>query len=80
MRPVTHAVGAAWRGLILLVIAVVVSAIAFAGLPDHAVAYDLVQVYVPAGERVLDGMSPFPAVDDPILRQNAAYVLSLIHI
>ena len=74
MRQVTHAIGAAWRGLILLVIAVVVSAIAFAGLPDHAVAYDLVQVYVPAGERVLDGMSPFPAVDDPVLRQNAAYV------
>ena len=74
MRPVTHAVGAAWRGLILLVIAVVVSGIAFAGLPDHAVAYDLVQVYVPAGERVLDGVSPFPPVDHPVLRQNAAYV------
>ena len=74
MRPVTHAVGAAWRGLILLVIAVIVSAIAFAGLPDQAIAYDLVQVYVPAGERVLEGMSPFPAVDDPVLRQNAAYV------
>jgi len=74
MRPVTHAVGAAWRGLILLVIAVAVSAVAFAGLPDHAVAYDLVQVYVPAGERVLDGLSPFPGTDDPVLRQNAAYV------
>ena len=74
MRPVTHAVGAAWRGLILLVIAVIVSAIAFAGLPDQAIGFDLVQVYVPAGERVLDGESPFPAVDDPVLRQNAAYV------
>ncbi len=74
MRPATHALGAAWRGLILLVIAVVVSTVAFAGIPDHAVAYDLLRVYVPAGERVLDGGSPFPAPDDPVLEQNAAYV------
>ena len=74
MRQLTYAFGAAWRELILLFIALIVSVMAFAGLPDHAVAYDLVQVYVPAGERVLDAVSPFPAVDDPVLTQNGAYV------
>ncbi|MGH3133093.1 MAG: glycosyltransferase family 87 protein [Gaiellaceae bacterium] len=70
----SHAVGAAWRGFILVVVAVVVTTVALLGLEDHAVAYDLVQVYVPAGERVLEGASPFPTLDDPVLEQNAAYV------
>jgi alpha-1,2-mannosyltransferase len=74
MRQMTHAVGSTWRGLFLLTVSAIVSAVALAGLPDHAVAYDLVQVYVPASERVLDGTSPFPGVDDPVLKQNAAYV------
>jgi alpha-1,2-mannosyltransferase len=66
--------GPIWRALVLAVVALSVSAVAFLGLEDHAVAYDLVQVYVPAGERVLEGESPFPDPDDPVLHQNAAYV------
>ena len=69
-----HAAGAVWRGVVLVAVALTVSAVALLGLKDNAVAYDLVQVYVPAGERVLDGESPFPDPNDAVLRQNAAYV------
>jgi hypothetical protein len=74
MRPMIDAVGAAWRGIVLVAVALTVTVVALVGMEDHAIAYDLVQVYVPAGERVLEGESPFPRLDDPVLERNGAYV------
>jgi Glycosyltransferase family 87 len=62
------------RGWLLLAVAAAVTAMTLAGLKEKAVGFDLVQVYVPAAERVLDGVTPYPATDDPVFAGHQAYV------
>ena len=69
-----RAVGSSWRTLPILLVASAVTLLTLAGLKDEAVGFDLVTVYVPAAERVLDGDSPFPALDDPVWEGHQAYV------
>jgi alpha-1,2-mannosyltransferase len=74
MSPMNRAVGSSWRTLLIVFVASAVTLVTLAGLKDEAVGFDLVQVYVPAAERVLDGDSPFPALDDPVWEGHQAYV------
>lgn len=67
-------VGGGWRPWFLVSVAGVVTAMVLVGIKEQAVAYDLAQVYVPAAERVLDGVSPFPSADDPVWKGHQAYV------
>ncbi len=74
MSPVTHAVGGAWRPWFPVVVAALVTLVVLVGLKEDAVGFDLRTVYVPAGERILDGVSPFPTEDDPTWKGHQAYV------
>lgn len=74
MSPVTRAVVDAWRSWFLVAVAGVVTAVVLVGIKEQAVAFDLAQVYVPAAERVRDGLTPFPAEDDPVWEGHQAYV------
>ena len=67
-------VGGGWRPWFLVAVASAVTAVVLAGIKEQAVGFDLAQVYVPAAERVLDGVSPFPAADDPVWKGHQAYV------
>lgn len=69
-----RAVGSSWRTLPILLVASAVTLLTLAGLKEEAVGFDLVTVYVPAAERVLDGESPFPELDDPVFEGHQAYV------
>ena len=72
MPPMTAGVGV--RALSLVLVAACVTALTLFGLKDEAVGFDLVTVYVPAAERVLDGDSLFPTLDDPVFSGHQAYV------
>jgi alpha-1,2-mannosyltransferase len=74
MSPMNRAVGASWRTLLIVVVASAVTLVAFTGLTDDKVGFDLVTVYVPAADRVLDGESPFPALDSAVFESHQAYV------
>jgi alpha-1,2-mannosyltransferase len=41
---------------------------------DDLLSWDLRFAYLPAAEHVLDGDSPYPAIDDPILKDQKGYV------
>jgi alpha-1,2-mannosyltransferase len=44
------------------------------GLSEGLLAWDVRFAYLPAAEQVLDGDSPYPALDDPILEEQKGYV------
>ena len=41
---------------------------------EGLLAWDVRFAYLPAAEAVLDGESPYPALDDPILEDQKGYV------
>ena len=41
---------------------------------EDLLAWDVRFAYLPAAEAVLDGRSPYPALDDPILEDQKGYV------
>ena len=59
--------------LIFFAIAVVLGAIAFSA-NDGLLAWDVRFAYLPASDAVLDGVSPYPQLDDPILEDQKGYV------
>ena len=59
--------------LIFFAIAVVVGAIAFSA-NEGLLAWDVRFAYLPASDAVLDGVSPYPQLDDPILEDQKGYV------
>ena len=59
--------------LIFFAIAVVLGAIAFSA-KDGLLAWDVRFAYLPASDAVLDGVSPYPQLDDPILEDQKGYV------
>jgi len=69
----TNAVGA-WRPWFPVFVAALVTLVVLAGLKEEAVGFDLRTVYVPAAERILEGVSPFPTDDDPVWKGHQAYV------
>lgn len=54
----------------------VISTLALVGLSaaEQLLAWDVRFAYLPAAESVLDGESPYPALDDPILEDQKGYV------
>ena len=70
----SHGVRPTRLAWIFVAVAAAATALIVAGLKEEAVGFDLVQVYVPAAERVLDGDSPFPKPDDPVWDGHQAYV------
>ncbi|GIU95308.1 MAG: hypothetical protein KatS3mg012_1765 [Gaiellaceae bacterium] len=44
------------------------------GLSEGLLAWDVRFAYLPAAEQVLDGDSPYPALNDPILEEQKGYV------
>jgi hypothetical protein len=62
------------EGWLLAVIAGAVTVLTLAGLKERAVGFDLAEVYVPAAQRVLDGDSPYPALDSAVFEGHQAYV------
>ena len=54
----------------------VIWTLAFVGLSlaEELLAWDVRFAYLPAAEAVLDGKSPYPALDDPILEDQKGYV------
>ena len=73
MSPEPRAAGIAWQS-IAVVAALFVTLLFLFGLKERDVAFDLADVYVPAAHRVLDGDSPYPALDDPVWIGHQAYV------
>jgi Glycosyltransferase family 87 len=59
-----------------LVMLAVVSTLALVGmsLAEELLAWDVRFAYLPAAEALLDGRSPYPALDDPILEDQKGYV------
>jgi alpha-1,2-mannosyltransferase len=59
-----------------LVLVCVLWTLAFVGLSlaEELLAWDVRFAYLPAAEAVLDGRSPYPALDDPILEEQKGYV------
>jgi hypothetical protein len=74
MTSLTHDGGSGWRSWYLVFVAGVVTLVVLIGLKEQAVGFDLVTVYVPAAERVVDGASPFPEEDDLVWKGHQAYV------
>src|SRR6187431_2371918 len=59
--------------LVFFAVVIVVGAIAFSAA-ESLLAWDVRFAYLPAAEAVLDGQSPYPALDDPILDEQKGYV------
>ena len=59
-----------------LVLVAVMWTLAFVGfsLAEDLLAWDVRFAYLPAAEALLDGRSPYPALDDPILEEQKGYV------
>ena len=55
--------------LVFFAVVIVVGAIAFSAA-ESLLAWDVRFAYLPAAEAVLDGQSPYPALDDPILEDQ----------
>jgi alpha-1,2-mannosyltransferase len=66
------------RGLgtavLLFFAAIVVVALLVLSATEDLLAWDVRFAYLPAAEAVLDGRSPYPALDDPILEDQKGYV------
>lgn len=66
------------RGLFTLGLCVLAAAwtVAYAGfnLSEGMLAWDVRFAYLPAADSVLDGESPYPSLDDPILEEQKGYV------
>ena len=61
--------------LVLAVVPLVVAGFFLAASFHHeTLAYDLRNAYLPAAEALVDGESPYPAIDDPRLAAEWAYV------
>lgn len=74
MSSAPQAVGRAWRPWFPVFVAALVTLIVLVGLKEEAVGFDLRTVYVPAAERILDGVTPFPTEDDAVWKGHQAYV------
>ena len=63
-------------GTVVLVVFAVAITVGVVALSANAglLAWDLRFAYLPAAEAVLDGESPYPALDDPILEDQKGYV------
>ena len=65
-------------GLLTFTLVFVAAALTFAlvafSLSEDLLAWDVRFAYLPAAEAVLDGNSPYPALDDPILEDQKGYV------
>ena len=59
--------------LVSLAVAVVLGAVALSA-SEGLLAWDVRFAYLPAAEHILDGDSPYPALDDPILEDQKGYV------
>jgi hypothetical protein len=59
--------------LVVLAVAIVGGLIAMSA-NERLLAWDVRFAYLPAAEAVLDGKSPYPALDDPILEEQKGYV------
>ena len=59
--------------LVFLAAAIMFGAIAFR-TSEGLVAWDVRFAYLPASEAILDGISPYPELDDPILEDQKGYV------
>src|SRR5688572_22192239 len=59
-----------------LVLVAVMWTLAFVGfsLAEDLLAWDVRFAYLPAAEALLDGRSPYPELDDPILEDQKGYV------
>ena len=53
---------------------VVVTALVAMSASERLLAWDVRFAYLPAAEAVLDGESPYPSLDDPILEEQKGYV------
>ena len=66
------------RGLgtavLLIFAAAVIVALLVLSATEDLLAWDVRFAYLPAAEAVLDGRSPYPALDDPILEDQKGYV------
>jgi len=74
MSPRARAAGAATFILLLVVPVAWTSFFLVAAGVHESLAYDLREAYLPAAEAVRDGNSPYPALDDPRLAAETAYV------
>ena len=72
----THGSRAPGLGTVVLVFFAVAITVGVVALSANAnlLAWDLRFAYLPAAEAVLDGESPYPALDDPILEDQKGYV------
>ncbi len=59
---------------LVLVAVLWTSALIVFSLAEGLLAWDVRFAYLPAAEAVLDGRSPYPALDDPILEDQKGYV------
>jgi hypothetical protein len=59
--------------LVSLAVAMVLGAVALSA-SEGLLAWDVRFAYLPAAEHILDGDSPYPALDDPILEDQKGYV------
>jgi hypothetical protein len=59
--------------LVFFAVVMTVGLVAFSAYED-LLAWDVRFAYLPAAEAVLDGRSPYPALDDPILEDQKGYV------
>ena len=59
--------------LVFFAVVVMTGAVALSAA-DGLLAWDVRFAYLPAADHVLDGLSPYPALDDPILEDQKGYV------
>ena len=59
--------------LVFFAVTITISVVALS-LNEELLAWDVRFAYLPAAEAVLDGRSPYPALDDPILEDQKGYV------
>jgi alpha-1,2-mannosyltransferase len=79
LQPRTPAQRARWvasNALVVLALVVLPVLVYLVALPSYGddAGFDLRQSYLPAAERVLDGGSPFPSLDDVAALERYAYV------
>jgi len=65
--------GLVTAALVFLAATLTAGLLAFS-LSEGLLAWDVRFAYLPAGDAVLDGRSPYPALDDPILQDQKGYV------
>ncbi len=72
-RQETSRGGLLTAALVFLAIAIVGGLVVMSA-SEHLLAWDVRFAYLPAAEAILDGNSPYPALDDPILEDQKGYV------